>query len=265
LRPAGPASDRRVGSRPASFRAVPPGGRGPLRADDVGDARHSWLRLGGRMSRMRRGLDAQSSLRIADAALRMARSTPRRARARATCDRAWRSARRSPAGLQAVSISPRLQLCSAADRAAYRRAQAPGRRPSLHPAADERSGVRLDQRVHRRLGDRRHRALRVAGRALRLVVVAWTTPLVDVGRSRAGVCCSSSVQSSRGLSVAVCSRAASARTSGKLAPRKFAQRSSLCAASLPLPACAHSSVAQSSRSTTMAAISWRSNGSSGLC
>jgi hypothetical protein len=42
------------------------------------------------------------------------------------------------------------------------------RRASLHPAAGHRSGVRLDQRVHRRLGDRRHRALRLAGQALRL-------------------------------------------------------------------------------------------------
>ena len=46
----------------------------------------------------------------------------------------------------------------AADRAADRRAQAPGRRSPLHPAAGHRPGVRLDQRVHRRLGDRRHRA-----------------------------------------------------------------------------------------------------------
>ena len=56
----------------------------------------------------------------------------------------------------------------AADRAADDRAQAPGRRPPLHPAAGQRPRVRLDQRVHRRLGDRRHRPHRIAGQAVRL-------------------------------------------------------------------------------------------------
>src|SRR4051794_10382719 len=51
----------------------------------------------------------------------------------------------------------------AADRPAGGRAHAPGRRPSLHPAAGHRARVRVDQRVHRRVGDRRHRALRLAG------------------------------------------------------------------------------------------------------
>jgi transposase len=44
----------------------------------------------------------------------------------------------------------------------------PGRRSPLHPAAGHRSGPGVDQRVHRRLGDRRHRPLRLAGPALRL-------------------------------------------------------------------------------------------------
>src|SRR5256885_1536960 len=56
----------------------------------------------------------------------------------------------------------------AADRLADRRDAPPGRRSPLHPAAGHRAGVRLDQRVHRRLGDRRHQPLRLAGQALRL-------------------------------------------------------------------------------------------------
>ena len=48
------------------------------------------------------------------------------------------------------------------------RTQAPGRRSPLHPAAGHRAWVRLDQRVHRRVGDRRDRALRVADEAVRL-------------------------------------------------------------------------------------------------
>ena len=55
-----------------------------------------------------------------------------------------------------------------ADRAADRRAAPPGRRSPLHPAAGHRARVRLDQRLHRRLRDRRHRALRLAGQAVRL-------------------------------------------------------------------------------------------------
>ena len=56
----------------------------------------------------------------------------------------------------------------AADRVAHRRAAPPGRRSPLHPAAGHRAGVRLDQRLHRRVGDRRHRALRLADQAVRL-------------------------------------------------------------------------------------------------
>ena len=48
------------------------------------------------------------------------------------------------------------------------RAQAPGRRSPLHPAAGHCSRVRVDERLHRRLGDRRHQPLRLAGEALRL-------------------------------------------------------------------------------------------------
>ena len=48
------------------------------------------------------------------------------------------------------------------DRAADRRAAPPGRRSPLHPAAGHRARVRLDQRLHRRLRDRRHQALRLA-------------------------------------------------------------------------------------------------------
>ena len=53
-----------------------------------------------------------------------------------------------------------------ADRAADRRAAPPGRRSPLHPAAGHRARVRLDQRLHRRLRDRRHRTLRLAGQAV---------------------------------------------------------------------------------------------------
>ena len=48
------------------------------------------------------------------------------------------------------------------------RAPAPGRRSPLHPAAGHRARVRLGQRLHGRVRDRRHRALRVAGEAVRL-------------------------------------------------------------------------------------------------
>ena len=54
------------------------------------------------------------------------------------------------------------------DRLAHRRASPPGRRSPLHPAAGHRPRVRLDQRLHRRLRDRRHRALRLPDQALRL-------------------------------------------------------------------------------------------------
>jgi transposase len=56
----------------------------------------------------------------------------------------------------------------AADRAAHRRAQPPRRRSPLHLAVGHGTGVRVDQPVHRRLGDRRHRTLRLPGQALRL-------------------------------------------------------------------------------------------------
>ena len=46
--------------------------------------------------------------------------------------------------------------------------QAPGCRSPLHPAAGHRTGVRLDQRLHGGVGDRRHRTVRVAGQAGRL-------------------------------------------------------------------------------------------------
>ena len=49
-----------------------------------------------------------------------------------------------------------------------RRAPAPGRRSPLHPAAGHRARVRLGQRLHGRLRDRRHRTLPVAGEAVRL-------------------------------------------------------------------------------------------------
>jgi hypothetical protein len=53
----------------------------------------------------------------------------------------------------------------AADRQPDLRAAPPGRRPSLHPAAGHRARIRLDQRLHRRVGDRRHRTLPVASEA----------------------------------------------------------------------------------------------------
>jgi hypothetical protein len=56
----------------------------------------------------------------------------------------------------------------AADRHAHRAAQAHGRRPSLYPVAGRRSRCGVDQRVHDRLGDRRHRTLRLAGQTVRL-------------------------------------------------------------------------------------------------
>jgi transposase len=43
-----------------------------------------------------------------------------------------------------------------------------GAEPPLHPAAGHRARLRVDRRVHGRLGDRRHRALRVTGQAVRL-------------------------------------------------------------------------------------------------
>ena len=55
-----------------------------------------------------------------------------------------------------------------AGRAVERGAQAPWRRSPLDPAAGHCSRVRVDQRLHRRLGDRRHQPLRLAGEALRL-------------------------------------------------------------------------------------------------
>jgi hypothetical protein len=56
----------------------------------------------------------------------------------------------------------------AADRPTDRAAQAPGRRPPLHRLVGHRTGSGLDQRLHDRLRDRRHRPLRLAGQAVRL-------------------------------------------------------------------------------------------------
>jgi hypothetical protein len=56
----------------------------------------------------------------------------------------------------------------ATDRAADGRTAPPRGRSPLHPAAGHRARVRLDQRLHRRLRDRRHPTLRLAGQALRL-------------------------------------------------------------------------------------------------
>ena len=76
----------------------------------------------------------------------------------ASCSIAWRSPTRGARNVDvSLGLIDDLELQIAA---ADCRAQAHGRRSPLHPAAGHRPGVRVDQRVHRRLGDRRHRPLR---------------------------------------------------------------------------------------------------------